>query len=258
MTQPPAPRDTGEDGAPDAAPTATATVVPRGGPDPGRPDGGATGPDTGRDQAAAQEPLRPPAPRRTIAAALLLGVSGAALVLYAVSRTWAEGEVAVRFGQQTLLSVSARGSDVTAVPGALALVGLAALVAVFAVRRTGRVLVSALLALSGAVTVATAVLGAADSSALDDDAAQASGLSDATAVEVTHTAWPWVAAAGGALLLLAGLLALAKGRDWPGMSSRYEAPGGARAPRRAARAEGQDRSADLWRALDRGEDPTDQ
>ncbi len=49
--------------------------------------------------------------------------------------------------------LTAKGSDVTGVPAALAIVGLAALVAVFAVRSSGRFLVSALLALSGAGTV---------------------------------------------------------------------------------------------------------
>jgi uncharacterized membrane protein (TIGR02234 family) len=140
------------------------------------------------------------------------------------------------------------------VPAALAVVGLAALVAVFAVRRSGRVLVSALLALSGAGTIAAALLGAQDSAALDDKAAEASGDTAATVDALGHTGWPYVAAVGGALILLAGLLALRHGRRWPAMSGRYERDGTPR-PRRA-RPVDPDRPEDMWKALDRGEDPT--
>ena len=75
---------------------------------------------------------------------------------------------------------------------------------------------------------------------------------------VTHTAWPYVAAAGGVLLLLAGLLALRVRAPWPAMSGRYERDGArAGAPRRKARrAADPDRPEELWKALDRGEDPT--
>lgn len=74
--------------------------------------------------------------------------------------------------------LTAKGSDVTGVPAALAIVRLAALVAVFAIRSSGRLLVSALLALSGA----------SDSSALDEKAAAASGDTAATASALSHTA----------------------------------------------------------------------
>jgi uncharacterized membrane protein (TIGR02234 family) len=116
-------------------------------------------------------------------------------------------------------------------------------------------MVAALLALSGAGTIAAALLGASDSSALDEKAAQASGDTAATVDALTHTAWPYVAAVGGALILLAGLLALRYGRLWPGMSGRYER-GGAPKPRRSSRPADPDRPEELWKALDRGEDPT--
>jgi uncharacterized membrane protein (TIGR02234 family) len=173
------------------------------------------------------------------------------VVLLSTRRGWSAGTVAVAGGDFPL---SAKGSEVTGVPAALAIVGLAALVAVFAVRRAGRLLVAALLALSGAGTVAAALLGAGDSSALDEKAAQASGDASATATALTHTAWPYVAALGGALILLAGLLALRYGRLWPAMSGRYERDGTPR-PRREKPVD-PDRPEDLWKALDRGEDPT--
>ncbi|MFJ8646687.1 TIGR02234 family membrane protein [Streptomyces sp. NPDC093546] len=190
--------------------------------------------------------------RRSLAAALFLGAVGAAVVLLASGQTWAEGVVAVGGGTAPL---DAAGGDVTGVPTALAIVGLAALVAVFAVRRAGRLLVSLLLTLSGAGAAAAAYLGASDSAALDEQAARTTGDTAARVEALTHTPWPYVAAAGGLLILLAGLLALRYGRTWPAMSGRYERDGAprARAERRPA---DPDRPEELWKALDRGEDPT--
>nr|BFD85385.1 TIGR02234 family membrane protein [Streptomyces sp. Xyl84] len=189
--------------------------------------------------------------RRSLAVALLCGALGAAVALLASRQRWAEGTTTVAGG---VFPLTAKGSEVTGVPAALAIVGLAALVAVFAVRRSGRLLVAALLALSGAGTVAAALSGASDGGVLDEKAAQTSGVTAATAASLSHTAWPYVAAAGGVLLLLAGLLALRYGRLWPAMSGRYERSG---APRpRAAKPLDPDRPEDLWKALDRGEDPT--
>ncbi|MFI6032596.1 TIGR02234 family membrane protein [Streptomyces sp. NPDC051315] len=190
--------------------------------------------------------------RRSLALALLCGALGAAVALLSTRQRWSEGTATIAGGAFPL---TAKGSDVTGVPAALAIVGLAALVAVFAVRRAGRLAVSALLALSGAGTVAAALFGAHDSSALDEKAAQASGDTSATVASLTHTAWPYAAAVGGALILLAGLLALRYGRLWPGMSGRYER-GGAPRPRRGPRPADPDRPEEMWKALDRGEDPT--
>ncbi|MYY08363.1 TIGR02234 family membrane protein [Streptomyces sp. SID4919] len=203
---------------------------------------------TDRSPAAARAGLR------SLAAALLLGAAGAAIALLASRQGWTEGTANVPGGDFPL---AAKGSEVTGVPAALAIVGLAALVAVFAVRRAGRVAVSALLALCGAGTVLAAVLGARDPAALDDRAAEVSGDTSATVDALSHTVWPYVAAVGGALILLAGLLALRYGRLWPAMSGRYERDGSPRRARRAPTVD-PDRPEDLWKALDRGEDPTQQ
>lgn len=190
--------------------------------------------------------------RRSVGTALLAGAAGAALVLLAGGRTWSEGTTQVNGSP---VAQSASGQDVGGLPGALAIVALAALVAVFAVRGVWRTVVAGLLALSGAGVVAGAVTGATDTAALEEKASRASGLTGAAIDGVSHTAWPWVALAGGVLLLLAGLLALRYGRHWPAMSSRYERDGTPR-PRRARTAPDPDRPEELWKALDRGEDPT--
>ncbi|MCI3244802.1 MULTISPECIES: TIGR02234 family membrane protein [Streptomyces] len=190
--------------------------------------------------------------RRSLALALLCGALGAAVALLSTRQRWSEGTTTVAGGA---FSLTAKGSDVTGVPAALAIVGLAALVAVFAVRKAGRLLVAALLALSGAGTIAAALLGVSDTSALDEQAAKAAGDTSATVDALSHTAWPYVAAAGGALLLVAGLLALRYGRQWPAMSGRYERAGAPK-PRRRTAPTDPDRPEDIWKALDRGEDPT--
>jgi uncharacterized membrane protein (TIGR02234 family) len=205
---------------------------------------------TPHPRSEAAEPAR--AGRLSLAVALLCGALGAAVALLASRQRWSEGTTTVAGGAFPL---TAKGSDVTGVPASLAIVGLAALVAVFAVRRAGRYAVAALLALSGGGSLAAALLGASDSSALDEKAAQAAGDTSATVDALTHTAWPYVAAAGGALILLAGLLALWYGRLWPAMSGRYERAGAPR-PRRREQPVDPDRPEELWKALDRGEDPT--
>jgi uncharacterized membrane protein (TIGR02234 family) len=192
------------------------------------------------------------ATRRALAVALLCGAVGAAAVLIAAGQTWGEGEAAAGDAE---MPVTASGSAVSGLPSALALVGLASLVAVFAVRRTGRVLVAGVLAISGAGAVGAALLGSGDTDALEASAAEAMGLTQAAVTSVSHTGWPWVSALGGLLLLCAGLLSLSYGRQWPAMSGRYER-GERRAARGRARPVDPDRPEELWRALDRGEDPT--
>ncbi|MFI5665725.1 TIGR02234 family membrane protein [Streptomyces sp. NPDC051704] len=204
----------------------------------------------------ADAPDAPQAPdgragRRSVAVALLLGALGASVVLLASGRVWARGTAAVGGGS---LPLTADGRAVTGLPAALAIVGLAALVAVFAVRGRSRLLVSGLLALSGLGAALAAVLAADDRQALDAQAARTTADTAAHVGALTHTAWPYVTAAGAALILVAGLLALRFGSGWPAMGGRYERDGSPR-PRKAAVVD-PDRPEDLWKALDRGEDPT--
>ncbi|MER7823719.1 TIGR02234 family membrane protein [Streptomyces sp. NPDC096097] len=189
--------------------------------------------------------------RRSVAVALLLGALGATVVLLASGRTWARGTAAI--GSDSL-QLAADGRAVTGLPAALAIVGLAALVAVFAVRGKGRLLVSGLLALSGLGAGLSAVLGSDGRRVLDAQAARTTADSAAHVAGLTQTSWPYVTAAGAALILVAGLLALRFGRSWPSMGGRYERDGSPRA--RTVAAVDPDRPEDLWKALDRGEDPT--
>jgi uncharacterized membrane protein (TIGR02234 family) len=70
-----------------------------------------------------------------------------------------------------------------------------------------------------------------------------------------HTAWPVLALVAGVGAVATGLLTVLRGRGWPGMGRRYERPAGP-APAPRARTD-EERAVDAWRALDRGEDPTE-
>jgi uncharacterized membrane protein (TIGR02234 family) len=258
----PATRD--ESAAPDAA---QEPVEPG---EPGAPEESGTAEESGESGApgsgTAEEPGAPGVVRRSdperrsayraLAVALACGVAGSSLVLLAAGKVWARG-TASSAGHD--MPVHADGSQMTALPGALALVGLASLVAIFAVRRFGRYTVAALLALSGLGAAVTALARRGDHGALNSAAATATSLTHATAGHTSTTGWPFVSAVGGLLLLFAGLIALRYGSRWPAMSGRYERPGAsasARAARRPAPLD-PDRPEDLWKALDRGEDPTE-
>ncbi|WP_277437722.1 TIGR02234 family membrane protein [Streptomyces sp. SPB162] len=249
MTAVPPPRPADES-ATTASPTATApdpAVTPSAAPVPA--------PDPAADPVVTGPPRRARAAgRRSLALALLFGVAGAALTLLAASKTWAHGTA--RYAEGSLpLAVS--GGDVTGVPGALALVGLAALVAVFAVRGVTRSVVSGLLVMCGAGIVTTS-LTEGPGSALGAAAKAVTTLTSTTVVGESSTTWPWAAAAGGALLLAAGVLAVLRGRHWPGMSNRYDRDGATGLPSRKPQrvAADPERPEELWKALDRGEDPT--
>ncbi|MET7638920.1 TIGR02234 family membrane protein [Streptomyces sp. NPDC005438] len=203
-------------------------------------------------------PERPAAAKRSrahlraLGVALLCGAAGATLALVSAGQVWNEGVASFAQGR---LPVEAKGSEVTGLPSALALVGLAALVAVFAVRRTARTVVAVLLTLCGLGTGVSALLSARDSTALDERAAEASALTEGSVGALDVTVWPYVSVLAGLLLLTAGLLALRYGASWPSMSgsARYERRG---ADSRRRRPVDPERPEEMWRALDRGEDPT--
>jgi len=192
------------------------------------------------------------APRPELATAVLLCLVGAFVVLVGVGRTWASVDVPA--GPLTdAPTVALPGSELAPGVRALGLVGLAGVVALAATRRTGRVVVGGLLVLTGAGVVASVVVPDLTAASLDSGRVAAAGADPASA-PVAATAWPWLTALGGAVLAAAGLLTVLRGRSWPGLGQRYDAPAPHRAQPDAASAPSE---RGLWEALDRGEDPTD-
>jgi len=172
-------------------------------------------------------------------------------VLGTAGRPWAH-LVASPGPALPLAEVEVTGSAASGAGAALSALGVAGLAAT-----AGLVATRGWLRLvAGAVVLALGALaGAASANALSRAAGGSSypGLPSGANVEASLTAWPAASIAGSVLLVAVGLLTVARGRRWPGMSGRYDAPRGQRAgqPRTDQRAAG-----GLWEALDRGEDPT--
>ena len=189
--------------------------------------------------------------RRGLTVAVGLCLLGSLLVLVTVSRTWVE-VVVLRGAVLPETTVGVRGADLVTGLRAVALVGLAGVLALLATRRTGRLLVGALLALCGAAVVALVVrvLGRLEREAVLTERVLALSPVGVRA-DPSPTAWPLLCLAGGVLLAATGVLVAVRGRRWAEMSPRYDSPA-ARAPEPAADAG--ERA--VWEALDRGEDPT--
>lgn len=188
--------------------------------------------------------------RSELGLAVGLCLLGSCLILVAAARTW----VVVPVDGGSLLpdsTVAIEGSEL--VPGvrALALVGLAGVVALLATRRAGRVLVGGLLAVCGAGVVALVVRL---QTRLDEAVIESAPARAVVAVVLDDSAdatgWLAVCLVGGLVLAAAGALAVVRGPRWAALSRRYEPP----AARADPAADSGERAA--WEALDRGEDPT--
>jgi uncharacterized protein YfaP (DUF2135 family) len=168
--------------------------------------------------------------RKELTVAVVLAVAGSALALLAASRTWVEIDTP-RPAPLPAVHEARSGRDVVPWAAAMAFVGLAGGVALLATRRLGRLIVGALVALAGAIMVAGGVAGWLTSGESPQQV-------DVSAI------WPAASVLGGVCAVVAGGLAIVRGRRWAEMGSKYEAPGSAAEP------------SDAWDALDRGEDPT--
>lgn len=190
-------------------------------------------------------------PRREYGAVLVLMAVGSGLALLAAGRTWATATAADPGAPAVTVAVT--GRELAPAVSALALVGLAGIVAVASTRGTPRRLVGAVLAAAGAgIVVASVVVGRDAASAVLGPLATRLGVTRVPSAATTMTPWWLVAVVGGALLLIAGAATALRGPRWSGMSTRYDAPAGSgQQPAAADRS-----SADVWAALDRGEDPT--
>ena len=135
---------------------------------------------------ASEQSARPSSREKVLAA--LFAAAGAGLVLASAGRSWAHGTLTA----PVRLSVSASGSDLTGVPYALGLAGLAGAVALFAVRRIGRYAVGTVLLAAGIGTVAVVAskLGHLDSALLTKAASEAAGAMDAKIAGIGNEAWP--------------------------------------------------------------------
>ena len=183
-----------------------------------------------------------------------LAVAGG-LALSSGGQTWATASV-TRQAPLPPVTEELTGTELAALVPACGLLLLAAAVAVIAVRGRGRQVVGLLACVGGGTLLWSGLRALLDDPGLAD-------LSDGTAAAATalsvsrSAAWPVLAVVAGVLGCAAGALAVLRGAGWQGMGRRYErGPAAAGAPAGAAAATREDRALDVWRALDRGEDPT--
>ena len=205
-----------------------------------------------------------PAARRELTVAVLAAAAAGGLALSAGGQGWADVTV-TRQPPLPPVEQVLTGSQLAPLVPATGLLLLAGAVALFAVRGWGRVVLGLVLAVAGGVLVASgagALTGSVE--VTPDDLGDQIGLGQATISSQVAAGWPVLAVVAGVLGLLAGGLVVLRGRRWPGLGQRYERPAGsgpapAAAPRRPSRPESpEDRHQAAWKALDRGDDPTDE
>jgi uncharacterized membrane protein (TIGR02234 family) len=175
-----------------------------------------------------------------VAAALCL--AGSALLLLASGRPWTRVivEVAPQLPRST---VAATGRDLAPLAAGAGIAGLAAVAGAVATRGWLRRSIGGLAAMFG--------LGATLSCASGRFGPRAVTVAGRVVSEET-TLWPAVGVAGGALLLVGGVLVAVRGHRWAAMGRRYDPPA-ARTVREGVATRD---SGELWDAIDRGDDPT--
>jgi hypothetical protein len=159
---------------------------------------------------------------------LLALTAGALAVLLACSMTWSVVTVPMLDDAGgPVRSESLSGSSLVPLATAAAWVALAGVLAVIATRSWGRVAVGVVVLGAGVLIVSASASGGAGSAS---------------------NGWWLLAVAGGVAVGLAGGAILIRGRRWPGLGRRYEAPEGSRAT--------PSRQLAPWDAIDHGQDPT--
>ncbi|SFL18137.1 TIGR02234 family membrane protein [Geodermatophilus ruber] len=198
--------------------------------------------------------MTPPA-RRELAAAVIGAAVAGGLALSAGGQAW----VTVTVSRPAPLPPSTEaltGTTLAPLVPAAGLLLLAAAVALVAVRGAGRAVVGLLAAAAGGLLGWSGLRPLLTDVATAAADAVAAGPSGGALTTEVHAAWPVLAVVAGVLAVLAGLLTVVRGRTWPGMGRRYERQGGTGGSPRERTDE--DRAVDAWRALDRGEDPTEE
>lgn len=176
--------------------------------------------------------------RREIVAAVLLTLVGSAVLLLGAGRPWAH-RAATR--DRLAATTAYAGGQSPGVVRALGVAALAGVVGIAAARGRGRSFVGLVLIAVGVGALVVSVRAGLHPVVAARWELPAAGGGRATA-------WPWVAAAGGALVVAAGLLVAIRGPRWSALAQRYAGTARADAPAVT--------DAALWDALSRGDDPT--
>ncbi|WP_433496914.1 Trp biosynthesis-associated membrane protein [Sphaerimonospora sp. CA-214678] len=196
--------------------------------------------------------------RRSLVIWLAACAAGAGLVLLAAGRTWATAVFGPEQGRIGAGRVDLTGGDLVAWLTPAALAALAALAAVLAARGVARRVIGVVIALFGAAIVAGAWDGTRTPTivaAARENITTAVVSSSGFATTVSQV-WPWAAAAGGLILVAGGVTAVIRAGHWPGMSGKYDRPGGGNRTPGGPDGGGRTGERAMWDALDEGVDPT--
>lgn len=173
---------------------------------------------------------------------LALLLAGAVALLFAGTRPWVNAET-TGSGLPTV-DVSITGGEALPVITGAGLLLLAGIAGVIATGGIFRVIVGIVVLVTSAVALEAAVsFGRRGSTAAEEVAREILQTSG------TATVWWWLAAAGAIAGVLAGALTVALGKTWPTLGGRYQR-------RSAAKSGAPSTPAQMWDAMDRGEDPT--
>lgn len=169
-------------------------------------------------------------------------LAGGALALIASAQPWWRG-----IGEAA--GVKFTGSQSTGgLSQALAIVALAGALLMLALRSRGRRVVAALLLLAG---VGIALVGGFGLRPRPD--AVRSQLGHVSLLDnfgLTATAWPWIFALAGLLIVGGALVTIITAGNWPAGSDRFQTRSD------KAQAATSEEPAELWKAMDAGVDPT--
>ena len=182
---------------------------------------------------------------------ILIAVAAGILLLAAGRADWVTGTVD---GVTGPAAAAAPGSDAAPGLAGLALVGIAAAVATATSGRVGRWIALVALAAVGLGVIALSARTLLDpAGVLGTVAAAQSGGTGAFEATGSASAWPWLAAAAGVLLLVSCLGALLGSKRWAGLSSRYDSPVSQDGETGGSRGERVDSA---WDRVSRGDDPS--
>jgi uncharacterized membrane protein (TIGR02234 family) len=177
------------------------------------------------------------------------GLAAAGAVVVGASRPWLSAAARVEGLPQITASVD--GTEIAPIAGALGFVLLASFGAVVATRGWVRRGVGVIIAVSGSIVLVSAVAAGSATDVLEDNLAARGWLGGSYTSEIVG--WRWVVVGGAVLCVLAGLAVIRLATQWATMGSRYDAPATAEPPVGAADSLSE---AEVWKAIDRGHDPT--
>jgi uncharacterized membrane protein (TIGR02234 family) len=190
-----------------------------------------------------------PVSSRAASFALLLGGGGLGVV--AAAQPWwrAVGSDGAGSGGGDAVSVAFSGVQATGgLAQALAVVALVGTVLILALRTRGRRVVGVLLAAVGAgIAVVGAIRLRPSAEAV---LTQVREVSLADQFALNPTAWPWIFAGAGGLIMVGAMLTAVTAGRWPSRADRFQRTAAVRP------VDVSDEAADVWKAMDAGLDPT--